>query len=525
MTAKSEHGEQRGRSALLPAPADILFILFLAALPLARGWQAINTDGDLGRHLRIGSDILADGLFFTDRYSWTMQGQPFVPYEWLSEVLFALLHRWAGFNGVLVLCGLLVAASVWLLMLWFRRMGVDPMLAFLASAAAGLAGSFHWLARPHLWTLPGTVLVLFLAASPFSTAGAVRRPEGRDLRRPDRKQLVLTTMLFALWANLHGGFLFGLVLLGLMTLGEAVDWWIHNRHHAPARTYQHLAILGAATVGSCINPVGPALFSHMFATLGNSWVLSMTMEYRSPNFHLWWGKVFLVALSACVAAMALVRRPVPFRILVPFMVTTAFALHSARNIPLWALSGMPLIVTHLDPDWKALRNRALLRLRSSFEIAAQMSAVGLWSASAAVAALALARVAPPHPGFDPNVFPVEAVARARSEGVTGPILNELAWGGYILYAWPELHVFIDGQTDFYGQQLSQLYASLRAAEPGWNERIDSLGVQTILMPADAPLSPALRGMPGWRPADSTGGSLLYRRAGRPASTRLPHPGE
>ena len=72
MTAKSEHGEQRGRSALLPAPADILFILFLAALPLARGWQAINTDGDLGRHLRIGSDILADGLFFTDRYSWTM---------------------------------------------------------------------------------------------------------------------------------------------------------------------------------------------------------------------------------------------------------------------------------------------------------------------------------------------------------------------------------------------------------------------------------------------------------------------
>ena len=132
-------GQRRGVVRfLLVAPADILFILMLAAVPLARGWQAINTDGDLGRHLRVGREILADGLFFTDRFSWTMQGQPFVPYEWLSEILFELSHRWAGFWGVLVLCGLLVGATAWLLMVWFRRMGVDPLLAFLATAAASL---------------------------------------------------------------------------------------------------------------------------------------------------------------------------------------------------------------------------------------------------------------------------------------------------------------------------------------------------------------------------------------------------
>ena len=106
----------RRPSWLLPAPADIVFGLTLFSAAALRGWQMINTDGDLGRHLRVGREILAHGLFYTDPFSWTMQGQPFVPYEWLSEILFELSHRWAGFWGVLVLCGLLVGATAWLLL-------------------------------------------------------------------------------------------------------------------------------------------------------------------------------------------------------------------------------------------------------------------------------------------------------------------------------------------------------------------------------------------------------------------------
>ncbi len=470
--------------ALLPGPADILFVLMLAALPLARGWQAINTDGDLGRHLRVGRELLADGLFFTDRFSWTMQGQPFVPYEWLSEILFELSHRWAGFWGVLVLCGLVVGATAWLLMVWFRLVGVDPLLAFLATAAASVVGSFHWLARPHLWSLLGTVAVLFVV--PLRAEGA-KGPRQRSWTR-----YLFTAAGFALWANLHGGLLYGLVLLGLVAAGEALDWWLGGHRGAPESALRTIALLGAAVVGSCINPVGPTLFAHMARTLANSWVLAMTMEYHSPNFHLWWGKVFLAVLSACVAAVALSRRPVPLRVLLPFLATTAFALISARNIPLWALSGFPRLVAHLDGDWRALRNRVLRRLRSSFELAAQHSTVGLWSVVATLAALALARTGPPHPGFDPNVFPVEAVAKARAEGVQGRIFNELAWGGYILYAWPEQKVFIDAQTDFYGEPLSQEYLSIRNAEPGWLNKLQAQGVTTIALPDDAPALRMLR---------------------------------
>ena len=476
---------------LLVAPADILFILFLAALPLARGWQAINTDGDLGRHLRVGSEILAHGLFFTDRFSFTMQGQPFVPYEWLSEILFTLSHRWAGFAGVLVLCGLIVAATIWLLMLWFRRMGVDPLLAFLASTAAGLAGGFHWLARPHLWSLLGTVGVLFVILS----AERAEEPRHRSWL-----PYVWTGLGFCLWANLHGGFLFGLVLLALLTMGEALDWWISGGTGAPAGLHRGAALLGAAVVGACINPVGPRIFPHVIGYFDNTWLIAMTMEYRSPNFHLWWGKVFLALLSACVAAVALSRRSVPFRVLLPFVVTTAFALHSARNIPLWALSGFPLLVSHLDADWRGLGNHSaarrlgaglLVRLRASMVLADRSSQAGWWAGAAAVVALVLAPRHADMQGFDPNVFPVEAVAKARAEGVTGRIFNELAWGGYILYAWPEQQVFIDAQTDFYGEALSQEYLSIRNAEHGWEERLARWGVTAVLVPEGAPLGARL----------------------------------
>ena len=471
---------------LLPGPADVLFVLMLAALPLARGWQAINTDGDLGRHLRVGRDILADGLFFTDRYSWTMQGQPFVPYEWLSEILFALSHQWAGFWGVLLLCGLVVGATAWLLMAWFRRLGVDPLLAFLATAAASVAGSFHWLARPHLWSLLGTVAVLFLVGS------APRRLGAAMVRRSLWRPLLPTVLVFAVWANLHGGFLFGLVLLALLAMGEALDWWIGGRRGAPESLFRTISLLGTAVVGSCITPVGPRILLHVTSFFSNAWLIDITMEYRSPDFHLWWGNVFLGLLSACVAAVALSRRSVPFRVLVPFLVTTVFALHSARNIPLWALSGFPLLVGHLDSDWGALKVGLLERLRASFDLAARSARPGLWSAVAAMAAVGWARAAPLHPGFDPKVFPVEAVARARAQGVQGRIFNELAWGGYILYAWPEQKVFIDAQTDFYGEQLSQEYLSIRNAEPGWLDKLHALGVTSIALPQEAPALRMLR---------------------------------
>jgi hypothetical protein len=250
--------------------------------------------------------------------------------------------------------------------------------------------------------------------------------------------------------------------------------------------------------------------------LGKTGLVDMTMEYRSPDFHQWYGRVFLMLLVLVVAALALVRWRISWPHLIVVLGTTAFALHSARNIPLWALTALPLVALHANPSWLGIGWGPIARMRDSFTYGANMARPGVWSGIGAAALVALALSGGNLAGsqllqnqFDPGVFPVRVVERARSEGVQGRMFNELAWGGYILNEWPEQKVFIDGQTDFYGVTLSQLYVSARAGEPGWEWRLDSLGVNMVLLPDKAPLAQWLLASDKWMVADSADGAVLF----------------
>jgi hypothetical protein len=173
---------------------------------------------------------------------------------------------------------------------------------------------------------------------------------------------------------------------------------------------------------------------------------------------------------------------------------------------------------HANPWWRSASWKPFARLRDGLAQGAQLAHAGLWSlVPAAMLAIAAAlggslggiRLMPDH--FDPMAFPVRVIERARAAGVQGRMFNDFAQGGYILYAWPEQKLFIDGQSDFYGVPLNQLYMSIRNAEPGWEQRLDSLGVDMVLLPASAPVSRELPAAPDWILADSADGAVRYAR--------------
>jgi hypothetical protein len=335
----------------------------------------------------------------------------------------------------------------------------------------------------------------------------------------DSRRLLFTLLLFAIWANLHGGFLFGLVLIGFYLVGDTIGL-VLDRNRPELRTVflRRLSLLGAALVGCCINPVGPRILPHVMGYLGKTWLVDMTVEYRSPDFHGAFGREFLVAVALTILVLALARRRMTWPHLIALLGTTAFALHSMRNIPLWGLTALPLIAVHANPAWRSFVVQPMAKVRTGFAAGAQLAHAGAWTAASTLA-LALLSLTGGSLGqlqllparFDPGVFPVTLVEHARAQHVTDRIFNELAWGGYILNTWPEQSVFIDGQTDFYGEKLARRYASLRGAEPGWNEQLNALGVNVILLPDNAPLSRAALGSAGWRVADSADGALLLVR--------------
>ena len=96
----------------------------------------------------------------------------------------------------------------------------------------------------------------------------------------------------------------------------------------------------------------------------------------------------------------------------------------------------------------------------------------------------------------------------------GPLLNDMAWGGYLLYARPDIPVFIDGQTDFYGEELSREYLTAVKARPGWEDVLEKYGVTWTLTRRDEPINQLLALDPEWERVYADDVAVIYWHAAR-----------
>jgi hypothetical protein len=104
---------------------------------------------------------------------------------------------------------------------------------------------------------------------------------------------------------------------------------------------------------------------------------------------------------------------------------------------------------------------------------------------------------------------------ARGEGISGRIFHEFVWGGYLLWAWPEQKVFIDGGSDFYGGELLRAHREVISLQPGWRDSLDVWRIDLVLVRSDGAMASELVREPAWRSwyADST--ATLFQRASAP----------
>ena len=87
--------------------------------------------------------------------------------------------------------------------------------------------------------------------------------------------------------------------------------------------------------------------------------------------------------------------------------------------------------------------------------------------------------------YDPEVFPVAAVAWLEENPQDGNMFNYFIWGGYLLYEeWPDELVFIDGQTDFYGEALTRQYLEVLMAVDGWEDILAEYDVAWAILPPE-----------------------------------------
>jgi hypothetical protein len=268
---------------------------------------------------------------------------------------------------------------------------------------------------------------------------------------------------------------------------------------------------GLSLIASFVNPAGAGVWTTGLGYIGNRYLVDHTAEYLSPNFHdpsLWPFLVFILLMVFLLGMNWLRLRPTHLILLTGW---TAMGLYSTRNIPLFALIAAPIMAEGFAAAFRtrpagngqileAYRNREN-RLQSVdgmlrghlWPIAVVALFVGLLAGGVSLDST--------HHGnrFDPQVFPVAAANWLEANPPPGKMFNYFSWGGYLLYRlWPEQKVFIDGQTDFYGEDLTRQYEQVYYCEEGWQDVLARHQVQWAILPADALLAVRLRNDLGWR---------------------------
>lgn len=468
-----------------PSLTALVFLLWIAIVPTLAGRRLLNADGDLPRHIRHGQTMLArHDLIRADPFSYSRPGEPFLGFEYLSQVALGGAERIGGLAGVAFLAALIIAASYTLVLRFLLARGVDPLLAYITTLLSAAVGSVHWAARPHLVTVLGVALLLPL------------------LERRAAPRMWLVVPLFAIWANFHAGFIYGFVLLGIYLGGELLEA-ILTRDGAGFRSAApYAAMLGLGAVASLLTPFGTALYRHLGVFFADPYLREYTEEFQSPNFHGGIGRALLATLLVIIVALALVRQRPSWPRLLAILANIAFALSAQRNIALLALVAFPLLALHANTAWRTLPDVG--GVRAVFERDAHAGRTGAWIIAATIAMACIAlnngriagvQVIPDR--FDRLTFPVEAVAAAKAAHLPGPIFHEFTWGGYLLYAWPGQPVFIDGGSDFYGGALLRTFVRTISVEPGWRETLSRWQIRSALLDTDSPLALELAREPGW----------------------------
>lgn len=405
---------------------------------------------------------------------------------WLSEVLFALFFRIGGLPLLAVFTGLVIAATHGSIVVFLKNHGTDPRWALLAGLISLSLAATHWLTRPHMFSIVGTTVTLFMLL----------------WDRPRR--ILLFAPFFAIWANLHGGWLYGLVMIGCFIAGDVLEALTADRDERSRwirRGAHDAAALAVAAVSVLANPYGFTLYKEVFAGVTSASLADNIVEYLAPNFHQAAVLPFLLVIILLVVLFSFTTKRPPIPWLVLIVVSLFFALRSARNISLFGVSAWPLIALHSANAWP--RNGKSFSFLKEFARLDRTARIGMLAVPTAILMLALGLNRGRAGGitlipdsFSSRAFPTLAVDSVQRAALDGRVFDAWDWGGYIMFAWPAARLHVDPLK--FNSTTMKSYGMIEGVQPGWEEELERWQVRTIIIPTVSPLAKGLLKEPGWK---------------------------
>jgi len=458
-----ELGELIFQTHALPGKDDFAYTTYVA--------------DDIARHM--GLDVpSASGLPFETKEFW-INGQK---RSWLADLVLYISMLTAGFLAIGVLKSLIFVLAYVVLYLAMLKRGSDPLAALFVIALVAVIGIDFNFTRPQIFSFllfPGVLYVLY------------------DFRKGGRS-LYLLPLLMVIWANLHGAFILGAVIIFVFSAGELTKYAVSRGYKGKVfsalekpRLKKLLLISLISILASMVNPNGYKTF--LFPVIQTHSVFLNIEEYARPmlyEYHAYWLLLSLVVISLII--LALMRRLDLTELLISAAVLVP-SIKGIRFIPFFALGTGVFLSNALSlylkaiTEWGALEglrgNRWLARI--PFRRVGGVAVVVL-------CLIILARMAAGgrviRVDVNEDLYPSGAVAFLKENKVPGKMFNLYNWGGYLIWQlYPEYRVFIDGRNT--SENAFVHYQQIIWAKEGeshveyslWKELLDAYDVNFILV--------------------------------------------
>ena len=438
---------------------------------LVRTVSSTVADPDLWGHVRFGQDILASRTIpEVDPYSFTSD-RPWVNHEWLAEVVMAGAYNGSGALGLSALkIASILAVAVFVAASVRRASSRATTRYFLVALAVLLTYPRMQTVRPQLFSVVAFAALLFLLQ---------RASDGA------RRWVYFIPLLMALWANVHGGFLVGALVLFAWCTVEIARRWKDKRTVAA-----WLACGTAAAVATLINPYGVRLWEFVWATVG--------MRQDIPE---WWPivrvetAVFIMWSISALAALTVLSRPkcsAPVTHLVTVAVLGVLSAFVSRLDAFFALTVFvllaPQIASRLD------RGKQPEGAQMSWHQPAVLVTVGVLALVSSTHQLQCISIREP---ISPEA---NAVRFLSAGGLHGRVLTLFEWGEYaIWYLTPGMRISFDGRREtVYSQAQIDSNMELYRNSPTGVRYAASLRPDYIWLPKSLPVVSSLRS-DGWIP--------------------------
>ena len=499
----------------MPASREQLLVIVPQAILLCAVFALSTfplTSYDVWLHLGVGQEIVQRGE--VPRVAWGSRhyhDKEWVAHEWGFQASLYLAHdRW-GDRGVIFLRAALATLAACALLWALSEAGAGP---FAGCGAAGIA-SFIWFSQLFWPARPQMITQLFL---PLLLAILFRGRSGR------RRLLLAVPPLFAIWVNLHGGYIIGLAVIVLFLLGELLAGLVGRRADPGWR--KALVILLVASGLACLaNPYTYHSLIYPFTYYFGEPITAGNLEWDPLVLKRF---VLFEALAILTVVSILVARPGPDPL--EIILSLAFfhlSVISVRHVPLSAAVLATMLGASWTRWWRAeplsfppLVGRVAAAVRRSpwlrggiVLLVMAVSFGSLWLSRTPPWWLEESRWSKGRP------LPVQAVEYIKQEGLTRGLFNQYEWGGYLLYRFPGEDILsIDGRNDVYGAEHNRKYLEAMEGIPTWKATFDEWGVKVVLIsrgPRGWGLRFILSEDPDWAPRFQGKSAIVYvRKEGR-----------